>query len=67
MKHSTEELLLALAVRERIGALRLAKTKGMTPAERQAFDAKPANELIEEALKEINGIATVIAQIRARD
>lgn len=67
MKHTTEELLFAAAVRERIGALRLAKTKDMTKEERAAFDLRPANALIEEAMQELNGIAGVIAQIRSRE
>ena len=67
MKHTTEELLFAAAVRERIGTLRVSKTKNMTDAERAAFNERPANELVEEALQEFDGIATLIAQIRSRE
>lgn len=66
MKHSLEELLFAAAVRERIGSLRRAKTQHMTPDERAAFDAQPANALIEEVIAELDGIAAVIAKIRQR-
>lgn len=66
MKHTTEELLLALAVRERLTSLRMAKIKNMTDEEVKAFDAKPINELIEIVMKEIDGIANVITSHRSR-
>lgn len=66
MKHTTEELLFAAAVRERVRTLRTAKTADMTPEQRKEFDAKPANDLVEEVMREFDGIANVIAQIRAR-
>lgn len=66
MTHTTEELLFAAAVRERMGTLRLAKTKNMSAEERADFDAKPKSELIEEVMNEFDWIATVIAKIRSR-
>ena len=66
MKHTTEEMLLALAVRERVAKLRDAKTRGMTKEEVQAFDAKPVNDLVEIVMQEIDGMANLISQIRSR-
>lgn len=66
MKHTTEELLFAAAVLRRVTELRSAKYLGMTEAEKDAFDAQPINALVEQAMKELNGIATVIAQVRSR-
>lgn len=67
MKHTTEELLFAAAVRERVGALRLAKIKDMTKEERAAFDLQSINPLIEEVMQEFDGFAKVIASIRSRE
>jgi hypothetical protein len=65
MKHTTEELLLALAIHERVAQLRLAKTANMTEEEEAAFKALPVDALIKEAMAEIDSIATVISKIRA--
>ena len=64
MKHTTEELLLAAAVRKRVGEMRLAKTRDMTDEEEQAFRNRPANDLIAEALTELTAFASVIAKLR---
>lgn len=66
MKHTTEELLFAAAVRERLKTLQLAKTKDMTDEELAAFNSKPVDALIEEVMDEFNRIANVIARIRSR-
>ena len=66
MKHNTEELIFAALLRERIGSLRLTKIKHMTDEETEAFDMRPANELIEEAMEELSGIATLVKKIQER-
>ena len=66
MKHTTEELLFAAAVRERALGLRRAKTKDMTDEELAAFDAEhPLKALIEDVMEELDSIAAVIAQVRS--
>lgn len=64
MKHSTEELLLAAAVRKRVGEMRIAKTMHMTDEEADAYNAQPANDLIQEAVSELERFAQVIAKLR---
>jgi hypothetical protein len=66
MKHSTEELIFAALLRERIGSLRLSKIGHMSDEETEAFDREPVNALIEEAMKELNGIATLVKKIQER-
>lgn len=67
MKHTTEELIFAALLRQRMQTLRMSKTADMTDDEERAFNEQPANGLVEEAMKELQGIATLVKQIQARD
>ena len=67
MKHSTEELLFAAAIRERAASIRTSKTRGMSEQDAEEFMKKPANDLIKEALEEFSRIADVVSKLRADD
>lgn len=67
MKHTTEEMIFAALLRERISSLRLAKISRMSDEEVKTFDGQGANALIEEAMEELNGIAALVKQIRGRE
>nr|WP_314711576.1 hypothetical protein [uncultured Comamonas sp.] len=66
MKHTTEELLFAAAVCERVLKLRMAKTVNMSKEEAEAFNALPSDPLIEDALREFDAVATFISEFRSR-
>jgi len=61
MKFSTEELLLAAAVRDRVSEMRVTQANNLPPEERANFWKQPVNSFIEEAMEELEGIASVIA------
>lgn len=65
MAHTTEELLLAAAVRERVGAMRIALGKDMNDEEYAAFMKQPVAPLIKEVLIELNQIADVIKRTQS--
>lgn len=64
MKHTTEELLFAAAVRQRVGDMRSARLLHMTDEQATEFRKQPANDLIEEAVRELEGFANIIAKLR---
>lgn len=64
MEHTTEELLLALAVRERMKSLRNAKAKNMTDAEYKQFCSRPDDDLFQEVMEEANTLASMIKRMR---
>lgn len=66
MKHTTEELLFAAAVSERVSKMRMARTVHMSKEEGDAFNALPIDPLIEDALREFDAIATFITEFRSR-
>ncbi len=64
MKHTPEELILANAVMRRAFDLRSQAIGGMPEAEQAAFLERPMNDLIIQALEEIERVAAVIAKAR---
>lgn len=64
MKHTTEDLLLANAVMHRVFDLRRQALRDMPEAEHAAFMECPVNDLIIQALEEIERVAAVIAKAR---
>lgn len=65
MAHTTEELLLAAAVRERVSAIRRGRATHMSDEEFAAFMKQPIAPLIKEALIELNQIADDIKRFQA--
>ena len=57
---STEELLLAAAVRQRVEEMRVTKGKTMSKEEYSAYLEKPVDHLIGDAVRELQGIAMSI-------
>ena len=64
MKFSTEELLLAAAVRDRVNEMRKNRSMEIPDEELDAFYAKPADDFVKEALAELEGLASFIARHR---
>lgn len=67
MKHSTEELIFAALLRERMRSLRMSKIRNMSDEEAADFDRQPVDALVEEAMEEMQDIANLIKVIRARE
>ncbi len=67
MKHTTEELLLAAAIRERAAEIRNARARSMPAEEVERFKARPANDFIADALDEFSRIAVVVKKLREAD
>lgn len=63
-KFSTEELLLAEAVRARVAEMRLGRLQLLPQDQREVFMQASVDGLIAEALNELEAFATAIAQHR---
>jgi hypothetical protein len=63
-KFSTEELLLAEAVRARVTEMRISRLQLLPQDQKEAFMRVPVDGLIAEALAELEAFATAIAQHR---
>lgn len=64
MKYDQQELLLAAEIRKRVSEFRRARTADMTDEEAVTYRAQPADDLVLEALKELESIAAVIREVR---
>lgn len=64
MKHTTDELLLANAVMQRAFTLRSHAIRDMPESEQAAFLERPMDDLLIQALDEIERVAKVIAKAR---
>jgi hypothetical protein len=64
MKYDEQELLLAAEIRKRVSEFRRTRTADMTDEEAVTYRAQPANDLILEALKELEAIAAVVREAR---
>jgi len=68
MKYTTQELLLAAAVKNLVleRQIAYAQEMNMTDAQRHAFMEAPVNDLIAEVVKELDGYARVIASVKTK-
>ena len=65
MEFTDTQLLIAAHILHRAESFKLARSRDMDDAERKAYMALPANDVIAEAWDELKGIATVLAKIQA--
>jgi len=66
MKYTTQELLFAAAVKERVLQMQIARAQHMTEAQRRAFMEAPVNDLIAEVVEELESYARVIASVQTK-